>query len=111
MRSDLRGLEQLARLTGVRGVVQGDLSGTFVDAVREPDGETVAAVTGFLATTLAHAGEQLGLGPLRRLVFQGPSGARLVLLQDGAVVAATVESAAAVAAIERALEGRNERER
>jgi len=34
-----------------------------------------------------------------------------VLLQDGAVVAATVESAAAVAAIERALEGRNERER
>jgi hypothetical protein len=105
-----RDLEQIARLPGVRSAVQGDLAGAFVDAVREADGETAAAVSGFLAATLLGAGEQLGLGALRRVTLQGPARAGLVLVQDGAVIAATVEPAA-LAGVERALETPTHRER
>lgn len=106
-----RDLEQIARLPGVRSAVQGDLGGALVDAVREPDGETAAAVTGFLAATLLRAGEQLGLGALRRSTVHGPTRATLVLVQDGAVIAATVEPAGALAGVERALETPTHRER
>jgi hypothetical protein len=111
MRSADRELDVIARVAGVRSVVQGDLAGTFLDAVREPDGEAVAAVTGFLAATLLRAGEHLGLGALRRVWFQGPSRARLVLVQEeGGVLAAVLESSGALAAVERALETQIERE-
>lgn len=104
-------LERIAALPGVRSAVLGDAGGTFLDAVREPDGETVAAVTGFLATTLMRAGEQLGLGAVRRLTLAGPTRACLVVVQDGAVVTASVEPPGALAAVEKSLETPGHRER
>jgi len=104
-------LARIASLPGVSSAVLGDLGGAFVDAVRNPDGETVAAVTGFLSTTLMQAGEQLGLGAVRRVTLAGPSRAWVVLVQDGAVVAASVEPPGALAAVERDLETASQRER
>jgi hypothetical protein len=112
MRSTLmRDLQQFASLPGVRSAVLGDLGGTFVDAVREPDGETVAAVTGFLSTTLVGAGEQLGLGALRRVTLAGAARAWVVVVEDGSVLAASVEPPGAVAAVEKSLETSSHRER
>lgn len=107
----MRDLEQIARLPGVRSAVQADLAGALVDAIREADGETSAAVAGFLSATLLGAGEQLGLGALRRVTLQAPARAALLLVGEGAVVAATVEPPGALAAVEKALENPNPRER
>ena len=107
----MRDLEQIASLPGVRSAVLGDLGGAFIDAVRETDGETVAAVTGFLSTTLVQLGEQLGLGALRRAALSGPSRAWVVVVQGGNVIAASVEPPGALAAVEKVLEIPGNRER
>ncbi|HUL59651.1 MAG TPA: hypothetical protein VLU43_10270 [Anaeromyxobacteraceae bacterium] len=97
-------LALIAGLPEVRSAVLGDLAGGFFDAVREPDGETVAAVMGFLATAVVQAGEHLGLGALRRATVSGPTRAHLVVLHGSSVMTACVEPAAAVAAVEKALD-------
>jgi predicted regulator of Ras-like GTPase activity (Roadblock/LC7/MglB family) len=107
----MRDLEQVARVPGVKRAVLADAAGAFLDAVREPDGEAAAAVAGFLAAALAQVGEPLGLGALRRATLQGTGGATLLLAQDGAVIAATVEPAGALAGVEKALEASGPRER
>jgi predicted regulator of Ras-like GTPase activity (Roadblock/LC7/MglB family) len=107
----MRDLQQVARVPGVKSAVLADARGTFLDAVREPDGEAAAAVAGFLATSLGQVGEPLGLGALRRAVLQGAARATLLLVQDGGVVAATVEPAGALAGVEKALEATGARER
>jgi predicted regulator of Ras-like GTPase activity (Roadblock/LC7/MglB family) len=112
MRStQMRDLEQVASLPGVRSAVLGDLGGALVNAVRDTDGETVAAVTGFLSTTLVHVGEQLGLGTLRRATIASPSRAWVVVVQGGTVIAACVEPPGALAAVEKGLETPGHRER
>ena len=44
------------------------------------DGETIAAVMGFVSSALARAGEELGLGALRRIAIVGEASARLVVV-------------------------------
>jgi hypothetical protein len=98
-------LATLADLPDVRSVVLGDLAGSFLDAVREPDGEAIAAVMGFVASALAEAGEELGLGPLRRITAAGDARGCVVAVQGSQVVTARVEPGKAVAAVERVLDG------
>ena len=64
-------LALISGVPGVKSAVLGDLAGGYLDAVREPDGESVAAVMGFLSSTMGQAGDQLGLGELRRISFAG----------------------------------------
>ena len=97
-------LSAIARIPGVASAVLGDEAGGFHDAIREGDGESVASVTGFVAASLARAGEELGLGALRRIVAGGEKRGFVVLIHGGAVVTARVEPAAALAAVERTLE-------
>jgi len=94
----------IAGLPEVRSAVLGDLGGAFLDAVREPDGETVAAVTGYLASLLVQAGEQLGLGSLRRLSVSGEKRALLVVVDGRHLVAAQVDPPRALAAVEKLVE-------
>lgn len=98
-------LALIAKVPDVKGAVLGDLAGSFLDAVREPDGETIAAVMGFMATLLIQAGDHLGLGTLRGVSLSGPGSARVVAVRDGVVIAASVEPARSLAAVEKALEG------
>jgi len=98
-------LVTIASLPEVKSAVLCDPEGTFLDAVREGDGESVAAVTGFLTATLAQAGEDLGLGPLERISFSGPSRAALILALPDAVLFAVIEPASACPAVERAIDG------
>ena len=97
-------LKLIARLPEVKSAVLTDMSGGFLDAVREPDGESVAAVTGFLTSTMNQAGEDLGLGALRGLSFSGQARACLVLVHGGSVTTAFVEPPASIPAVEKALE-------
>ena len=60
-------LATIAKIPHVSSAVLGDLTGGFFDAIREPDGESVAAVAGFLSANFAQAGERLGLGTLGRI--------------------------------------------
>lgn len=97
-------LAQIARIPNVAGVVAGDLTGVFHDAIREADGEAVAAVTGFIATSLGEAAEQLGLGGLLRASIQGATRGCVIAVRGGAAVTIGVAPPAAVAGVERALD-------
>jgi predicted regulator of Ras-like GTPase activity (Roadblock/LC7/MglB family) len=97
-------LTTIAKLPEVRSAVLGDLGGAFLDAVRETDGETVAAVTGYLASLLVQAGEQLGLGSLRRLSVSGERRALLVIVDGKDLVTVQIDPPRALAAVEKAIE-------
>jgi predicted regulator of Ras-like GTPase activity (Roadblock/LC7/MglB family) len=107
----IRELDELVRVTGVRSAVRTDPQGALLDAVGEADAEAVAAVAGFLCVAFAEAGAPLGLGALRRVALQGAARAALLLVDDGGVVAASVEPAGALAGVEKALEGSGGKER
>jgi predicted regulator of Ras-like GTPase activity (Roadblock/LC7/MglB family) len=94
----------IAKLPEVKSAVLGDLAGGFLDAVREQDGETVAAVMGFVSSSLVQAGDQLGLGALRRISVAGEARACLVVVQTDSVITACVEPAKSLAAVEKVLD-------
>ncbi|MFL5261567.1 MAG: roadblock/LC7 domain-containing protein [Anaeromyxobacteraceae bacterium] len=97
-------LSFVSKLPDVRGAVLGDLAGVFLDAVREPDGETIAAVTGFLATAMAQSGDLLGLGALRRIAVSSAKRASLVVVEGPHVLAAQVEPPRSLGAVEKQIE-------
>ncbi len=97
-------LASVARIPNVASAVLGDAAGGFYDAIREQDGETVASVAAFVTTSLAQAGEELGLGGLRRVAVAGEKRAFVVVAAGAALVTARVEPPSALAAVERAFE-------
>ena len=97
-------LSVIAGIPGVRSAVLGDLEGTFLEAAGEVDGEAVAAEMGFVSSTLAEVGEALGLGALRLVSAGGAARASVVVLRAGKVIAARVEPARALAAVEKAID-------
>ncbi len=97
-------LAVIAGLPEVRSAVLGDLAGAFLDTLREPDGETVAAIAGFVATALVEVGEHLGLGALQRTTVASPTRGHVMAVCGGSLLTASVEPAAAVAAVEKALD-------
>lgn len=97
-------LALIARIPNVSGAVLGDVSGVFHDAIREADGESVAAVTGFISSSLGEAGEHLGLGALVRASFQGATRGCILAVRGGTVVTIGVAPPGALPAVERALD-------
>ena len=97
-------LATLARIPDVKSAVLGDLAGGFHDAVREQDGETVAAVMGFVSSALVHAGDQLGLGALRRISIAGEARGCLILVDGESVVTARVEPGKSLATVEKVVD-------
>jgi predicted regulator of Ras-like GTPase activity (Roadblock/LC7/MglB family) len=101
-------LAMIAKFPGVKSSVLSDAAGGFLDAAGDVDGETVAAVAGVLTTMMGEAGEQLGLGALRRMSFTGRARACLVAVQSDAVVTAFVEPSTSIGAVEKALDATGE---
>jgi hypothetical protein len=100
-RSDLK---VVAAIPGVKSAVLGDREGVWRESARETDGEALAAEMGFLATTLEEAGEALGLGALRRFSAAAPARATVVVLRGAGVIAARVEPARTLSAVEKAID-------
>jgi predicted regulator of Ras-like GTPase activity (Roadblock/LC7/MglB family) len=98
-------LTYIADLPDVSGAVLGDLAGSFLEAVREREGEAIAAVTGFVASAMVHAGDELGLGALRRLTVSGPAGGCVVAVEGDRVVIARVTAVKSIPVVERFLDG------
>ncbi len=96
-------LTTVANVPGVSAAVLGDLAGALLDAVREQDPETVAAVVGFVSSALAQAGDQLGLGALRRVAVAAAGRSCVVVVRGHSVVTAWVEPAR-LGAVEKALD-------
>jgi hypothetical protein len=97
-------LSLIGAIPGVRSAAVGDRAGALIDSLREPDGESTAAVSGFLATALTEAGEHLGLGALSRLSLASAARACLIAVQGDTLVTARVEPASALAGVEKAFE-------
>ncbi len=97
-------LATVARIPNVASAVLADAAGGFHDAIREQDGESVASVAAFVTTSLTQAGEELGLGALRRVAIAGAKRALLVGTASGALVIVRVEPTAALAAVEKAFD-------
>lgn len=98
-------LAMISKIPNVRSAVLGDLAGGFHDAVREQDGETIAAVMGFVASAMAEAGEQLGLGALSRISVSCEARACLVHVRAGSVLTAFIEPGSALPAVEKVIDG------
>jgi len=96
-------LATIANVPDVKSAVLGDLAGGFLDAVREQDGETIAAVMGFVSSTMLHAGDQLGLGPLRSVSVGGDARGCLVLVEGDSVVTAWIEPGKSLPSVEKML--------
>jgi predicted regulator of Ras-like GTPase activity (Roadblock/LC7/MglB family) len=97
-------LSGIAKLPEVRGAVLGDLTGVLVDAIREADGESIAAVMGFVASALIQAGELLGLGALRRVAISAPIQASLMVVDGQSLLGARVEPSRSLTAVEKYVE-------
>ncbi len=97
-------LTAIAKIPDVKSAVLGDLAGGFHDAVREQDGESLAAVMGFVSSALVLAGDQLGLGALRRITIAGEARGCVVLVVGNSVTSAWVEPAKSLAAVEKVLD-------
>jgi predicted regulator of Ras-like GTPase activity (Roadblock/LC7/MglB family) len=97
-------LQFLSKLPEVRSAVLSDPSGGLVEAIRETDGESVAAVMSFLVSTLSQAGDELGLGPLNRLSVAGPTQASLVVVLADGILSAVIQPPGAFPTVERALD-------
>lgn len=97
-------LASVAKIPNVASAVLADANGGFHDAIREQDGESVASVAAFVNTGLTQAGEELGLGVLRRVAIAGAKRALLVATAGGVLVIARVDPVAALATVERAFD-------
>jgi len=95
----------IAKLPEVKSAVVSDLGGGVVEALREREGESVAAVVGFLWSTATEAGHQLGLGSLRLLSFAGPVRGTVVATAGSNLVAAFVEPSSSLPSVEKLLTG------
>jgi len=96
-------LSMIGSIPGVKSAVLGDLGGALVDALREPEGEAMAAEMAFLGATVIEAGEQLGLGTLQRIVLAGPTSAAVVVVWDRQIMAARVDPPRALAGVEKSI--------
>jgi hypothetical protein len=94
----------IARFPEVKKIVRTDRQGTLIDSLREPEPEGVAAVAGFVVGALVQAGDQLGLGALRRVVATGPRYADLAAVSERTIILLRIEPASAVVAAEKALD-------
>ncbi len=94
----------IARLPDVKCAVRADLRGTLLDSVRMADAESVAAVVGFLTSTLVQGGDYLGLGALRRVTVTGEKKSSLVVVAADSAIYACVEPPPAIAAVEKAVD-------
>jgi hypothetical protein len=97
-------LAVMAKIPGVKSAVLGDLDGALHDAVRETNGEAVAAEMGFVSSSLMEAGELLGLGGLGSVSFGGPTSACVVVLRARSVITAVVEPPKMLGSVEKAIE-------
>jgi predicted regulator of Ras-like GTPase activity (Roadblock/LC7/MglB family) len=100
----MSGLAVIAKIPGVKGAVLGDLDGAYLDAVREADGETIAAEMGFVGSVVLEAGQQLGLGTLSTIVLAGPARASVVVVRGPQVITVLVDPPRALAAVEKSIE-------
>ena len=97
-------LKLVAKIPEVKSAVLTDMTGGFLDALREPDGESVAAVIGFLTSTMNQAGEDLGLGALHGISFSGQARACLIVVQGGLVTTVFIEPPTSLPAVEKAFD-------
>jgi len=95
----------IAKLPEVKSALVSDRQGGIVEVVREREGESAAAVVGFLSSTLGEAGEHLGLGALRRIAYSGPARGAVVAVAGAELVAAFVEPPSSLPSVERLLSG------
>jgi predicted regulator of Ras-like GTPase activity (Roadblock/LC7/MglB family) len=94
----------LTAIPEVRGSVLGDLGGSFLDAQNEADGETIAAVMGFLASTMNQIGEQIGLGYVRRMSMAAERSAMVVVVDGESVMTLFIDPPRALASVEKTVD-------
>lgn len=97
-------LSRFADVPEVKSLVVGDPGGLFLDGFDEPDGESVAAIMGFMSTAIRQVGDQLGLGGLRRVFLVSQSESCVITVQADSVITAYVDPSKSMAAIEKKLD-------
>ncbi len=100
----MRVLPSLASISEIRAVVIADHSGSLHDAVGGQDNEAVAAIMGFIGTTMNQAGELLGFGPVQRMTVTSPSQAWVVTVKGSAIVGVIADASTSLANLEKKLD-------
>ena len=94
----------LIKLPEFQRSVRASLDGTLLGSTGDVDAESVAAVSAFLATSMAEAGEQFGLGALHWISVAGTKQALVFALKEDAVFMGYVDPPKSLAAVEKALD-------
>ncbi|HTP30133.1 MAG TPA: hypothetical protein VMK12_31310 [Anaeromyxobacteraceae bacterium] len=94
-------LKSLSKLPEVKSAVLCNACGSLLESMGELEGESVAAVIGFLTGAMARAGDHVGLGTLRRIAWTGQAQACLVVVQGDTVTTAFVAPPTALSAVEK----------
>lgn len=94
----------LMKLPEIQRSVRASMDGALLGSTGDVDAESAAEVSAFLATTMAEAGEQFGLGALRWISVAGASQALVFALKEDAVFMGYVDPPKSLAAVERALD-------
>lgn len=97
-------LASIASVPEVKSAVLCDPSGALLEAAREADAESAAAVAGFLASNLGQVGEELGLGALYRVSVAGADRVTLLLGLGDSILSAVIQPAASFPAVEQAID-------
>lgn len=94
----------VSALSEVTSWVLGDREGGLLEAVEEPESETMAAISGFTVSHLAEAAEGLGLGRIEGLTIAGGGQTSILAINDKCVLTARVDARGSVAKVESKIE-------
>jgi len=100
----MRVLPSLAGISEIRSVVIADHAGSLHDAVGGQENEAVAAIMGFMGTTMNQAGELLGFGPVQRMTITSPTQSWVVTVKGSVIIGVLADASASLANLERKLD-------
>ncbi len=89
----------------VKSVVVGDTDGALVEEKNEPDGESIAAIFGYLCNEINQCGEMMGFGSAKRITVSGGQGESSVLiLRDNRIWTISLHAGKPIAPFEKKLD-------
>jgi len=97
-------LSMLTKFPEVKSAIIADHRGMLLESAGHSDANQQASALGAMASAMAHAGEQLGAGPLQRFIVTGTATASIAIVAQDAIVGAFVDPNKPIATVEKILD-------
>lgn len=94
----------ITTIAEVKSVVTCDLDGALSEATVDLDGETTAAISGFVTKAMTQVGDRVGTGALQRITISGKTKAAIITVVDEGLLTVFVDPSKPTAPIEKKLD-------